>query len=435
MERDLMGQLLAWKAKRGRKPLILRGVRQCGKTWLLREFARTEFDNHVYVNFERNQALAGLFQPDLDPHRIVRDLSIFFGTSIDPATTLIILDEVQQCPQALTSLKYFAEDAPEYAIASAGSMLGLAIHGQSTFPVGKVDFLDLKPVSFPEFLDATGNAPLRQYIDTLRPGMAVSEPLSVKAETLLQEYLLTGGMPEAVVAWLSTRDIADVEAIQQAILDSYTLDMAKHAPASVFPKISAIWRSIPQQLAKENAKFIFSQVSEGARAKDLEDALEWLLAVGIAVKLTRVVRPSIPLSSYADDRHFKIYLADIGLLRKLAQVPASVVLDPPPQHSHFRGALIENYVLTSILATADTQPYFWRSENTAEIDFLLQVGSEIIPIDAKSGTNTRSKSMSVYANRYSPAHTLKLSMKPTLNGNLPLYAACSIGQYLSDARS
>ena len=430
MERQAMAQLEAWRVKPARKPLVVRGVRQCGKTWLLRDFGRQHYSEQVYLNFEKEPALAGLFEQDLDPRRIIQEISILRGQRIDPATTLLIFDEIQECPPALTSLKYFAEDAPEYSVATAGSLLGLAVHGSSGFPVGKVDFLDLYPLTFREFLDASGNESLVGYLGQLAPGMRISPPLASKAESLLREYLMVGGMPEVVSSWFANRDIAQVEEIQQAILDSYSLDMAKHATASLFPKLTAIWRSIPQQLSKENTKFIFSQVRQGARAKDLEDGLEWLLAAGIAIKVTKVSRPEIPMSSFADDRYFKLYAVDVGLLRRLAEVPASMMLQESKGYEHFRGALVENYVLTEIIATG-SHPYFWRSQNSAEIDFLLQLGPEILPIDAKAETNTVSKSMGVYKNLYNPRHTLKISMKPTVNGHLPLYAAWDIAGYIA----
>jgi len=430
MERQAMVALEAWRIKPKRKPLVVRGVRQCGKTWLLQDFGHRHYSNQIYLNFEKEPALTGLFTQDLDAHRIIQELSILRGQSIDPETTLVIFDEVQACPPALTSLKYFAEDAPEYSVVTAGSLLGLAVHGSSSFPVGKVDFMDLHPLTFREFLVSGGYESLADYLGRLAPGMRISPPLASKAESLMGEYLMVGGMPEAVSSWLDNHDIGQVEEIQQAILDSYSLDMAKHATSNLFPKLTAIWGSIPQQLSKENTKFIFSQVMQGARAKDLEGGLEWLIAAGIAIKVTKVSRPSIPLSSHADERYFKLYVADVGLLRRLADVPASMMVQESKGYEHFRGALIENYVLTQIIATG-SYPYFWRSQNSAEIDFLLQIGPEILPIDAKAETNTVSKSMSVYKSLYSPHHTLKISMKPTVNGHLPLYAAWDIAGYIA----
>jgi len=429
MDRRLMERLDGWRVSPGRKPLVLRGVRQCGKTWLLRQFAARSFAQEIYLNFEKESGLAGLFTPDMDPHRIIRDLSVLRGVTIDPASTLIIMDEVQECPEALTSLKYFCEDAPEFAVAAAGSLLGLAERGGTSFPVGKVDFLDLGPLTFEEFLEVSGESALVGYLGSLAPGRAVSPVLAAKAESLLKTYLMVGGMPEVVDAWLANQDITKVEEIQQAILDSYALDMAKHAGRVTFPKLVAVWRSIPQQLAKENAKFMFSRAMKGARAPDLEDALEWLLAAGIAIKVPRVSRPELPLTTYADDAYFKLYLADVGLLRRLAGYPASVIVEPSPGIQHFRGALTENYVLTELLANK-VRPFFWRSDNTAEIDFVVQAGSQVVPIDVKSGTNSQSRSMSVYKAKYDPAVALKVSLKPTVNGHLPLYAVWSLAQYV-----
>jgi len=421
--------LEAWRRRRGRKPLVLRGVRQCGKTWLLRRFAARSFEREVYLNFEKEPTLAGLFAQDLDPRRILQELSILRRITIDPESTLIIMDEIQECPKALTSLKYFFEDAPEFTVAAAGSLLGLAEHGSSSFPVGKVDFLRLGPLTFEEFLLVSGESALADYLGSLAPGQVVSPPLAAKAEALSRTYLMIGGMPEVVDAWLANQDIARAEEIQQAILDSYSLDMAKHAGETTFPKLAAVWRSIPQQLAKENAKFMFSRVIQGARAKDLGDALEWLVAAGIALKVRRVGAPGMPLDTYADDSFFKLYMSDVGLLRRLAGMPASVILQPSAQVRHFVGALTENYVLTELLAQG-IQPFFWRSGNTAEIDFVVQSGTDIVPIDVKSGFNAQSRSMGVYKAKYDPAVTLKVSLKPTVNGHLPLYAAWHLKRYL-----
>jgi len=429
MERRVMADLEAWWRRADRKPLVLRGVRQSGKTWLLREFGRRRFTSQIYLNFEKEPALAGLFEQDLDAHRIIRNLSILRNQAIDPATTLIIMDEIQACPPALTSLKYFAEDASEYAVAAAGSLLGLAIHDAASFPVGKVDFLDLHPLTFGEFMTAGGHARLADYLAGLTPGTRPSPALTAQAEDLLRQYLTVGGMPEAVASWHANQDISRVEEIQQAILDSYVLDMAKHATAKVFPKLTAIWRSIPRQLGRANDKFIFSQAVAGARAKDLEDALEWLTAAGIAVKITTVSHPAIPLSSYADDKHFKLFVCDVGLLRKMAEVPAAAIMTPTGAVEHFQGPLTENYVLMQLIA-AGHQPYSWRSGNTAEVDFLIQYGTEVVPIEVKSGSRTRSRSLGVYKSRYGPALALTLSLKPTVNGHLPLYAAWSVGDYL-----
>ena len=435
MERLAMAALGAWRDNPTRKPLVLRGVRQCGKTWLLREFANRYFPQQVYLNFEKEPGLAGLFADDLDPRRIVRDLSILRGQRVDPGDTLIIMDEVQACPVALMSLKYFCEDAPEFFVAAAGSLLGLAEHGEVGFPVGKVDFVDLGPLTFQEFLLATDDAMLAEYIATLMPGDRVSSPLAAKAESLLKQYLIVGGMPEPVASWLADHDLERVETIQQAILDSYALDMVKHAGAAVLPKLMAVWRSIPRQLAKENQKFIFSQVIGGARAKDLEGALEWLVAAGIVVKVARVSQPACPLPAFADDRYFKLYLADVGLLRRLAELPAAALLQPSGSRDFFTGALVGNYVLAQLLATVSKTVFFWRSDNTAEVDFLVQVGQDVVPLEVKSGDNAASKSLAEYVKRFAPRHALKLTMKPTVNGHLPLWAAWNIPQYLASCGS
>ncbi len=433
MERTLIHELLAWKEKEDRKPLVLKGVRQCGKTYLLKDFGNRYYDNIAYFNFEETDSLSSVFEKDYDTKRIILELELFLGRSIKPGSTLIILDEIQECGRALTAMKYFCENAPEYHIVCAGSLLGIALHKQLSFPVGKVDFLTLYPMSFSEFLRACGSETLADYVDNFKKGDTVPEPIGDKLTTFLRQYYITGGMPEVVSTWQKTNNIEEVERVQQNIINSYELDFAKHAPTKDFPKLTAIWRSIPEQLAKENTKFIFSHVKKGWRSKDLEDALEWLIAAGLVYKVCKIEKPFIPLSSYADDTSFKLYMADIGILRKLSKLPYEVILDATPNYREFKGSLTENYVLCELVKSVDETLYYWSSGNTAEVDFILQSASEIVPVEVKSERNVKSRSLAEYRKKYTPKYSVKTSMKNETNGeevlNIPLYLISALERF------
>lgn len=433
MERTLIHELLVWKEKENRKPLILKGVRQCGKTYLLKDFGNRYYDNVAYFNFEETDSLISVFEKDYDTKRIILELELFLGKSIKPGSTLIILDEIQECGRALTAMKYFCENAPEYHIVCAGSLLGIALHKQLSFPVGKVDFLTLYPMSFSEFLRACGSETLADYVENFKKGDAVPEPIGDKLTTFLRQYYITGGMPEVVSTWQKTNNIEEVERVQQNIINSYELDFAKHAPPKDFPKLTAIWRSIPEQLAKENTKFIFSHVKKGWRSKDLEDALEWLIAAGLVYKVCKIEKPFIPISSYADDTSFKLYMADIGILRKLSKLPYEVVLDATPNYKEFKGSLTENYVLCELVKSVDETLYYWSSGNTAEVDFILQSGSEIVPVEVKSERNVKARSLAEYRKKYMPKYSVKTSMKNETNGeevlNIPLYLISALERF------
>ena len=433
MERTLIHELLVWKEKENRKPLILKGVRQCGKTYLLKDFGNRYYDNVAYFNFEETDSLISVFEKDYDTKRIILELELFLGRSIKSDTTLIILDEIQECDRALTAMKYFCENAPEYHIVCAGSLLGIALQQQLSFPVGKVDFLTLYPMSFSEFLRACGSEALADYIENFKKGDTVPKPIGDKLTTFLRQYYITGGMPEVVSTWQKTNNIEEVERVQQNIINSYELDFAKHAPTRDFPKLTAIWRSIPEQLAKENTKFIFSHVKKGWRSKDLEDALEWLIAAGLVYKVCKIEKPFIPLSSYADDSSFKLYMADIGILRKLSKLPYEVVLDATPNYKEFKGSLTENYVFCELVKSVDETLYYWSSGNTAEVDFILQSASEIVPIEVKSERNVKSRSLAEYRKKYTPKYSVKTSMKNETNGdevlNIPLYLISALERF------
>ena len=434
MERALLTELLEWKEKPNRKPLVLKGVRQCGKTYLLKEFGERHYDNVAYFNFEETSALNTVFEQDYDVKRIIFELGLFAGKTITPGTTLIILDEIQECGKALTAMKYFCENAPEYHIVCAGSLLGIALRKQLSFPVGKVDFLTLYPMSFTEFLRACGPESLADYLENFKKGDTLPALIADRLSTFLKQYYITGGMPEVVDAWSKTHSIEEVERVQQAIINSYELDFAKHAPAKDFTKLTAIWRSIPEQLAKENTKFIFSHVKKGWRSKDLEDALEWLVAAGLVHKVCKIEKPFMPLSSYADDTAFKLYMSDIGILRKLSKLPYEVILDATPNYREFKGSLTENFVLCELVKSVDESLYYWTSGNTAEVDFILQSGVEIVPIEVKSERNVKARSLAEYRKKYSPKYSVITSMKSETNGeevlNIPLYLISALSRFV-----
>jgi len=434
MERTLITKLSEWKESKNRKPLILKGVRQCGKTYLLKEFGKRCYESYAYFNFEENDALKTVFEKDYDTSRILFELGLYFGKTIEPNKTLLILDEIQECGRAITAMKYFCENAPEYHVVCAGSLLGIALQNQLSFPVGKVDFLTLYPMSFSEFLRAAGTEALASFVENFKKGDNLPELIGEKLSTFLRQYYITGGMPEVVKVWCNTHSIEEAERVQQAIINSYELDFAKHAPAKDFPKLSAIWRSIPEQLAKENKKFIFSHVKKGWRSKDLEDALEWLIGAGLVYKVCKIEKPFIPLSSYADDTSFKLYMSDVGLLRKLSKLPYEVVLNATPSYKEFKGSMTENYVLCELLKSVDDTAYYWASGNTAEVDFIIQSNAEIVPIEVKSEKNVKARSLVEYRKKYTPKYSVKTSMKHEANGeeilNVPLYLISRISSFI-----
>jgi predicted AAA+ superfamily ATPase len=433
MQRHISTELLKWKTRSGRKPLILTGVRQCGKTYLLNEFGQEQYGDVAYFNFESNPALAERFEQDLNPQRLIAELGVFNRRAIKPETTLLFFDEIQFCHNALTALKYFQEQAPQYHIVCAGSLLGIALSQPSSFPVGKVEFLALRPMNFYEFLLAHNETPLLEYLE--QAGQAAIPKLL--ADTLishLKAYFITGGMPEVVSQWIQSKDIAEIERIQDAILNAYELDFAKHAPPKDFPKLSLIWHRIPDQLAKENSKFVFGQVKPGARAKDLEDALQWLVRAGMVHKVCKITKPHIPLSAYADQNYFKLFLADIGLLRRLAKLPASAIYDESPLFTEFKGALTENYVLLELLNILAEAPFYWKSENTAEVDFVALLNDGIVPIEVKAATNVKARSLTVYRQKYQPKISIRTSLRNLKEDdglwNIPLYMLWNLGRLL-----
>jgi len=422
-----MQDLIAWKANPGKKPLIVQGVRQCGKTYLIEEFGKRYYNDIVHYRFDKDVKAKGFFTDDLDPKRIIKDMGLARGKAIKPHETLIFFDEIQECGSAITSLKYFYEDTPEYHIISAGSLLGVALNKGVSFPVGKVEFLTLYPMNFYEFLFAQNEMLAEELSSSV---LTASIWKSFRKELLekYRDYSVIGGMPEVVQKWIDTRDIDEVEGKHDEILLGYQRDFAKYAEANDYPKISAIWHSIPSQLGKENRKFIFSQVKKGWRAKDLEDALIWLLDAGLVYKVECIGKPDFPVSSYANHTFFKLYMVDIGLLRRHADLPSSIVFDDSPVFKEFKGAMAENYVACELKMmygkTKGKDLYYWTAEGSgkAEVDFIVQDKKYIIPVEVKSGTATRARSLAEYRRRYNPEMSVLTSLDDLSEKNLPLYA-------------
>ncbi len=426
MERQLIGQLLKWKESKGRKPLVLEGARQVGKTWLLKEFGRKYFKDVCYINFEKSDVLEEVFAGDLSPQLIIEQLSIYNGKKIEPENTLVIFDEVQEMPRALTSLKYFCEEAPEYAICCAGSLLGIALHEGTSFPVGKTDFLHLYPLSFKEFLLANGEGMLVDYIEKGNRALGAFES---RLTDYLKRYFVIGGMPAVVMEWLNTKDYNKVNRIQQELIAAYQKDFSKHAPNNMVEKIRYVWSSIPSQLAKENKKFVYGLVREGARAREYEDAIMWLCDAGETVRTHNVSKPDVPISAYADLKSFKVFLLDVGLLRAMSNLSPRVILEGSKIFEEFKGALTEQYVCQELQIFRDhlQTNYYWSSSATSEVDFLLSDGLHIYPLEAKAGVTMNAKSLKIYREKFSPRWALRTSLLPYERNetsrviNIPLY--------------
>jgi len=383
MQRNSFNDLLKWKESESRKPLVVRGARQTGKTWLLKEFGRTTFKNMVYINFEETPSLQNLFQNDFDISRIITTLQIFSNTVIVPNETLIVFDEIQSAEKGITSLKYFCENAPEYFLIAAGSLLGMGLHSKISFPVGKVNFLDLRPMSFSEFLSALGENGLADSI--LKQDWGVLSIFHHKLTEFLRYFLYTGGMPEVVKVFAETRNWELVRQTQNQILHSYEGDFSKHAPTEIVPRIRMVWQSIPAQLAKENKKFIFGVIREGARAKDFELAIQWLVDSGIILKSYRVSKPGMPLIAYQDLSVFKLFLLDVGLLGAMAGLNTRTLIEGDTLFTEFKGALAEQFVMQQLRVKSESFIGYWTNErSTAEVDFVVQDEGEIVPIEVKS---------------------------------------------------
>ena len=424
MKRNLMKSLKEWKNSPYRKPLILSGARQVGKTWLMKEFGRTEYTNTVYVNFDQDINAAGLFEGSINPDRIILGLRALSSMEIDPDNTLIIFDEVQEAPRALTSLKYFCEEAPQYSIIAAGSLLGVALHAGTSFPVGKVDRMHLYPLNFQEFLYAMGEDAAAEILQTKDQRMITV--LREKLSDLLRQYYYVGGMPEAVNYYKDNKEFAGVRQIQKNLLAYYQQDFSKHAEPRLTERLNLVWSSIPAQLAKENRKFIYGQVRQGARAKDFELAIQWLSDCGLIHVIHRVTKPGYPLKAYEDLNAFKIYLLDVGLLGAMADLSSNTIVEGNRIFTEFKGALAEQYVLQELIAEDHLNPMYYSAENSRmEIDFIVQKGDEVIPIEVKAEENLRAKSLRTYCEKYKPKTAVRFSMSDYREQdwmvNVPLY--------------
>ncbi|HIW80012.1 MAG TPA: ATP-binding protein [Candidatus Acetatifactor stercoripullorum] len=425
MYRTVMEQLQKWKEKKHRKPLVIRGARQVGKTWLMKAFGAAEYESTVYINFDNNERMRNLFKGSLAADRLVTGLELYAGHKIDPSNTLLIFDEVQEVPTALTSLKYFNEDAPQYQIICAGSLLGVALHQGTSFPVGKVEFLDLYPLSFSEFLIAMGK---ERYVELLRQGdFDMATMFKQDYSDLLKQYYYVGGMPEVVQAFADNQDFNEVREIQQRILSAYEQDFSKHAPNETVPRVRMLWNSIPAQLAKENKKFIYGLIKEGARAKEYELAMLWLTDCGLVHKVHRVSAPSLPLKAYEDLKAFKLFLLDVGLLSCMVGLRQDVLLDGNDLFKEFKGALTEQYVLQQLKTIKGLNIYYWTADRgTAEVDFVIDNGKDVIPIEVKAEVNLQAKSLKVYREKFQPRLSIRTSMadykKEDWLLNLPLWA-------------
>ncbi|MBF8262944.1 MAG: hypothetical protein HW387_609 [Parachlamydiales bacterium] len=419
-----MKALLAWKNQHKRKPLLLMGARQVGKTFLLKKFGAQEYIGTVYLNFEDNPRLCQLFDASLDPKTILKALTIEMNTEIIAGKTLLIFDEIQECPNALNSLKYFCENAPEQHIVAAGSLLGVKLAHIKGFPVGKVHFITLYPLSFLEFLEALKEIRLKDFLEEQRNIEPLPPNLHEKLLTHFKEYLFVGGMPESVSEYIDNQSVSKVREIQTAILNAYSLDFAKHAPKEHIMKINQVWGSIPSQLSKENKKFIYSAVREGGRAKEFEVALQWLVEAGLIYKVPLISTPKIPLSAYADLNAFKIYLVDVGLLGAMSQLSAKTILHENELFQEFRGAIAENYVAQELIHSQYAL-FYWTSEGKAELDFIIEQDDSIYPLEVKSGNSSKKKSLRVYGDIYNPQILIRSSpMNLRKDGNIlncPLY--------------
>ena len=425
MYRTAIEDLHKWKNKENKKPLIIRGARQVGKTWLMKEFGNIAYAETAYINFENNPQMKDLFAADMKIDRIITGIEIYNGRKIDPKNTLLIFDEIQEVPAALTSLKYFNENAPQYQIVCAGSLLGVALHPGTSFPVGKVEFLDLYPLSLTEFMLAMQKG---RFADLLKNGdLEMATTFKQEYVNLLKHYYYVGGMPEAVQDFAENCDFNSVRDIQQRILTAYEQDFSKHAPSEEVPRIRMLWNSIPSQLTKENKKFIYGLIKDGARAKDYEMSMLWLTDCGLVHKIHRVTKPNLPLKAYEDLKAFKLFLVDVGLLSCLVRLGQTVLLDGDRLFNEFKGALTEQYVLQQLKTVQELGTYYWTNDRgSAEIDFLLDTGTEVIPLEVKAEKNLKAKSLKTYCEKFKPKTAVRTSMsdykKEDWLTNIPLWA-------------
>lgn len=418
IQRDLTEQLKRWKDDENRMPLLLKGARQTGKTWIMEDFGRSCFDHVAVFNFDKTQELAEIFEKTKDVHRIIKELALYTEVPLIPGRTLLVFDEIQECEGALNSLKYFSEDAPEYHLISAGSLLGVAVRKKNmTVPVGKVQIMNLYPVTFKEFLRAA-DPQIFTFINSHKEITRLPAIVFQKLKTEYSRFLVSGGMPNAVATLLTHKGIQALDTVLQDILELYTLDFSKYVSSAMIPRINHVWQSLPSQLAKENRKFLYNVVKTGARAREYEEALLWLEEAGLVYRIFNVSKPGLPLSAYRELSNFKVYTCDCGLLRRLARLPAEAVFSQDQEplsytrgFSEFKGALTENAVLQSLIPQYNGLLYYWSSQNRSEVDFLLQHNTNIIPVEVKAGTRISGKSLSVYNAKFSPAVRIRFSMK------------------------
>ncbi len=430
MKRQLYKQLIKWKNKPKRKPLILQGARQVGKTYLVSQFGNKEYQQFIYLNFEQTPELSSLFLDDLIPENIIENISLYLGKRIDHVNTLLFFDEIQVAPYVLTSLKYFYEQAPEYHIIAAGSLLGVRVGKTISFPVGKVNFLQMYPMNFREYLAALGEEPLAQKIATLDTIQAFPEVIHNKLLKHYKLYLYIGGMPEVVKSYIETRDISEVRLIQQELLEAYKRYFSKYTDKHQAVKTAELWQSIPYQLAKENKKFKYSDVRKKARASTFEQTIEWLKGAGLINIAYNISTPKLPLSGYADYSKFKIYLLDTGLLGAMLNLSSKMIIEPEAIFKEYNGAFIENYVAQELIAQEISTLFYWTSKSDAEVDFIIEKNNQILPLEVKSGTNLNLKSLQSYAAKYKPAYVFRTSPRNFVKSNnfinIPLYAISAI---------
>lgn len=428
MKRNAIKELYEWKENNDRKPLVILGARQVGKTWLMKEFGKEAYKKCAYVNFEDNDDLRGMFEHDFDIQRIIANLQWATDVTIDE-DTLVILDEIQEAPRGITALKYFQEKAPQYHVIAAGSLLGIAMHKNDSFPVGKVDFMHLYPLSFYEFLNAVGE---KKMVDLLQAkDWTMLTMVRAKFEERLRQYYFVGGMPAAVLAFVNDGDLNKVRTIQKSIIEAYERDFSKHAPAIEVPRIRMVWHSIPSQLSKENRKFIYGMIKEGARAKDFELAIEWLKDAGLIYKVNRCKKAQLPLAAYEDFSAFKMFLSDIGLMGAMSNIPVQSLLNGNMLFSDFKGALTEQFVLQQMKTNQSLSIYYWSADNSrGEIDFLVQQEEKVIPIEVKAEENLQAKSLRMFVERNPGLKGCRFSMSPYREQdwlvNYPLYSVLTI---------
>ena len=435
MYRRIIESLKKWKESPRRKPLILQGARQTGKTWIMKEFGRTEYKNTAYLFCQENPALKSLFEAPFDKERLLNGFQLLCGFKIEAENTLIIIDEIQDIPKAITSLKFFYEQAPEYHIICAGSLLGVSLCEGISFPVGKVNFLNLYPLSFSEFLMAIGKGQYESLINSKTPDVELIKSFSSDLKEFLKYYFFIGGMPEVVSTWIETNDFNEVRRVQLELLETYKNDVSKHTSPEVANKIRQVWDSVPGQLAKENKKFLYSVVKQSARAREYENAINWLANAGLITKVYRVNKPGIPIKAYEDLETFKIFVLDTGLLCSMTLLSARALLDGNKLFTEFKGALTEQYVCQQLISEFQIEPFYWSSKDgSAEIDFIFQDNDSVVPVEVKSEINLQAKSLKLYREKYNPATLLRFSLSDYINhGNLkdiPLYAIPMIKNFL-----